>query len=147
LSTFGNAAGLPWVFGGYGADVKNFRYAAAGTFNLTFNTGDTSATISKGLLDSNDNGTVKTGNSFTGTLSNPDATTGRGTVSLATGTSTGSLAYYYVGVSNGSLELIVIDTDPARLTTPIVMYTFRRVYQWCGARTCYIRAFLRPRAQ
>jgi hypothetical protein len=135
LSSFGSANGDPWVFGGYGVDVANARYAAAGTFKLSFSAGNTSATISQGLMDSNDNGTVKTANTFSGSMTAPDATTGRGTISFGFGQSTGSLAYYYVGSSNGSIELVTIDTDPVTAASPAILYTFRKQNSLQGGYT------------
>jgi hypothetical protein len=126
LTSFGGSAGSPWVFGGYGADVGNARYAAAGTFSLSYTTGNTQGTISSGLLDSNDNGTYTTGSAFTGTIQPPDATTGRGTASLVGGQSTNAIAYYYVGSSNGSLQLVGISTGAVTINSPIVLYTLRR---------------------
>jgi hypothetical protein len=126
LSSFGNANGAVWAFGGYGVDSANNRFAAGGNFKLTFNTGDPSATISSGLMDINDNGQMTIGKALSGSLTTPDATTGRGTATLGTAGSTGSLAYYFIGASNGSLELVAVDTDPPSVATPLILYSLRK---------------------
>lgn len=126
LAVFGSSTGSPWVFGGYGANGSNQRYAAAGTFKVTYNSGDPSAAIG-GLIDVNDNGTVSIGKTVSGTMTLPDATNGRGTLSFGTGSSTGSFAYYYIGLSNGSIELAAIETDPVGIgANPMILYSMRK---------------------
>ena len=109
-----------WAFGGYGADLANARYAAAGTYTLTVDNTGNSAAISNGVLDSNDNGTFKPGNALAGAFAAPDLTTGRGTASFGPGILTGaSLAYYVVSSS----EVIIVDTQPVINSTPLIMYS------------------------
>ena len=109
-----------WVFGGYGADPSDNRYAAGGTFNLQAGASGTASTIQSGVLDYNDHGSVSTNNGFTGTIGLADATTGRGTLSFSSDASvTSGFAYYYVNDSN----LIVIGTDKVQNSTPLILYT------------------------
>jgi len=108
-----------WVFGGYGADSTDNRYAAVGGFDLQPNTAGTSASLGSGVMDSNDHGSVSNSNSFTGNFALPDSTTGRGSMSFTSGSSTTNLAYYFIDDS----DIIVIGINAVNSTTPLILYT------------------------
>ncbi len=102
-----------WVFGGYGADSADSRYAAGGTFNLAATTG-AAGTIGSGLTDSNDAGSVVMNTAFTGNIGLPDATTGRGSFNFGSA----NFAWYYIDDS----DFIAIETDKVSSSTPLVMF-------------------------
>ncbi len=102
-----------WVFGGYGADSSDHRYAAGGTFNLQPVTG-AGGTIGSGLTDSNDNGTVAMNTAFTGNIGLADATTGRGTFNFGSA----NFAWYYTDDS----DYIAIETDKVTGSTPLILF-------------------------
>jgi len=108
-----------WVFGGYGADSTDNRYAAVGGFDLQPNTAGTSASLGSGVMDSNDHGSVSNSNSFTGNFALPDSTTGRGSMSFTSGSSSTNLAYYFIDDS----DIIVIGINAVNSTTPLILYT------------------------
>lgn len=114
LSLFGGT----WTFGGYGADPANARYASAGDFTL-----DATGALTNGVRDANDNGTFTAGSTFSGALTKPDATTGRGTVAIGTVSVTGTSYSYYV-VSNS--EFILIGLDPVTNSTPLILFSAKR---------------------
>ncbi len=108
-----------WVFGGYGADSSNNRYAAGGTFNLQTATGtQTGGTISSGLMDSNDQGTVSMNTTFNGNISLPDATTGRGTVNFGSA----NFAWYYID----DTDFMAIGIDTVSSSTPLILYNMTK---------------------
>ena len=109
-------------FGGYGADPSDNRYAAVGSFNLNAGATGQSQPIQSGLMDSNDHGTMSNSVAFTGSMSLPDATTGRGSFSLTPSGSSGpgsNFAYYYVDDN----DFVAIETDQVTGTTPLILYT------------------------
>jgi hypothetical protein len=126
LAAFGTSTGAPWAFGGSGLDGAGKRYAAGGTFQLITNGDNTSGTLSNGLMDANDNGQMSIGKALNGSLALPDATTGRGTLSLGVSGPSGVVAYYYIGLSNGSLELVGVSADPLSISTSMVLYSLRK---------------------
>jgi Putative Ig domain len=101
------STGAGYSFGAFGTDANGNRYAGAGAFAINSSLG-----VTGGEEDINDNGTVNNGTGSpipitTGTLTVPDANTGRGTASLTTALGTSNYAYYVI--SNNSL--VAIDTD------------------------------------
>jgi len=106
-----------WVFGGYGADSSDKRYAAGGTFSLAAETG-AAGTISSGITDTNDSGSVVMNTAFTGNISLPDSKTGRGTMSFASA----SFAYYYIDDAN----FLAIGTSKVASSTPLVLFNMTR---------------------
>jgi hypothetical protein len=89
-----------WILSG--VDPTLAPFGAGGLFSVS------AGTLSNGLFDANDNGTTMTGQTFTGTVSTPDAF-GRGTI---TGLGVVVLNYYVVGPE--ALRLIDVDsTDSA----------------------------------
>ena len=107
-----------WVFGGYGADSSDNRYAAAGSFNLDPTTG-AGGSINTGNTDANDHGSVTNNTVFNGTIGLPDATTGRGTMSFAAGSTTSTFSWYYIDDS----DFIAIETDKVGTSTPLILYS------------------------
>jgi hypothetical protein len=109
-----------WVFGGYGADSADNRYAAGGTLNIQPGASGTGgATLQSGILDYNDHGSVSQNNAFTGTINQPDATTGRGTITLTQSGSSKLFAFYYI--DDG--DFTAIEIDPVTGSTPLIMYS------------------------
>jgi hypothetical protein len=94
--------------GGYaftlsGVDTQYNPVAFGGVFSIS------GTSLSNGIQDSNDMGTVTTGTAFTGTLSTPDSF-GRGTI---TGTGIAATLVYYI-VGPEAIRLIDVDsTDSA----------------------------------
>jgi Putative Ig domain len=107
-----------WVFGGYGADSSNNRYAAGGTFNLAAETG-ANGTIGSGLTDTNDFGSVVMNTAFTGNMSLANATTGRGTFTFGTA----NFAWYYTDDS----DFIAIETDKVSSSSPLILFNLLKV--------------------
>jgi len=107
-----------WVFGGYGADSSDNRYAAAGSFNLQTATGSQGGTIGSGVMDSNDHGTVTNNTTFFGNISLPDATTGRGTVNFGSA----NFAWYYIDDN----DFMAIGTDTVSTATPLILYNMTK---------------------
>lgn len=101
-----------WVFGGFGADSSDKRYAAGGTFNLQSSTGQ-AGTIGSGLTDSNDAGSVVMNTAFAGNMGLPDAKTGRGTFNFGSA----NFAWYYIDDS----DFIAIETDTVSSSSPLIM--------------------------
>ncbi len=99
-----------WSFGGVGADSSGGRYGAVGSLTLS-NTG----TVSNGIQDTNDAGTLASSQSISGSLSAPDANTGRATGQL--GTANQNFAFYVVSGS----EMIAISIDPVGSQVPLVL--------------------------
>ncbi len=108
-----------WVFGGYGADSSDNRYAAVGGLDLQPNSAGTSASVGSGVLDSNDHGSVSNSNSFTGNFTLPDSTTGRGSMSLTAGSTTTQYSTYFIDSAN----FVIIGTNPVTTSTPLILYT------------------------
>ena len=103
-----------YAFGLNGADSNGGRQASAGAFVLT-NLG----TINAGARDSNDNGTVTSSQSFSGTFQSPSNITGRGTFTLTAGGVTLTYAYYAVNTS----QFVVIGIDPLSANNPLALGT------------------------
>ncbi len=102
-----------YAFGATGADAAGKRFAAVGAFQLS-----TTGGLSNGERYSNDNGTVSSSESFTGTLTAPDTTTGRGTASLnINGVGASNYAYYIID----SQHLNFIGTDALSGATPLML--------------------------
>ena len=97
-----------FAFGFSGIDAGGGRDAGAGYF-LT----DANGNISAGMADINDNGSVQSKSSVTGSLSAVDPATGRGTASFTIGSSTVNYAFYVVSLAllNGS-GLTAVQIDP-----------------------------------
>jgi hypothetical protein len=83
-----------------GIDTNSDPIATGGVFTIT------NGALS-GTIDVGDNGTTTRGTAFTGTVSAPDATTGRGTISNS---SLGVHVNYYV-VGPEVVRIIVVDSD------------------------------------
>jgi hypothetical protein len=112
-----------WVFGGYGADSSDNRYAAGGTFNLSPGSANTGGgTLQTGNLDFNDHGSVSQNVTFTGTMTQPDSMTGRGTMSLSQNGTTNLFAFYY----SDDGDFIAIEIDPVTGTTPLILYSMTK---------------------
>ncbi len=106
-----------WVFGGYGSDNSDGRYASVGKLFLSPSTTGGDSALSDGLLDTNDSGTVSSSVSFDGGMKLPDATTGRGTLYFTVNQATQNFAYYYIDSS----DLILIGTDQVNSTSPLIL--------------------------
>lgn len=108
--------GATYTFGLFGNDAGGGRYAGAGAFAV-----NGSQAVTGGEEDTNDNGTVAAQVPITGgnLLVTPlDATTGRGTASLTTGSGTTNYAYYVI--SPNELVAVEIDTNGPRSLVSIV---------------------------
>jgi len=109
-----------WVFGGYGADSSDSRYAAGGTLNIQPGAAGTGGgSLQSGVLDFNDHGSVSQNVSFTGTVTQPDSKTGRGTMSLTQGSVSRLFAFYYI--DDG--DFTAIEIDPVTDNTPLILYS------------------------
>jgi len=97
-----------FAFGVLGVDSVSAHFGTIGRF-----TADTSGNLSAGLIDSNDGASPLTDAPLTGTVSAPDAN-GRGTLSLASGSQSSTLAYYIVNPN----KMLLMDID-ATAGTPI----------------------------
>ncbi len=106
-----------WVFGGYGADSSDQRYAAGGTFSLAATTG-APGTIGSGLTDTNDFGSVVMNTAFTGNISLPDSKTGRGTANFGSA----NFAYYYID----DADFLAIGTSKVSSSTPLVLFNLTK---------------------
>jgi len=97
-----------YAFGMFGNDTGGARYAGAGMFKLS------SLNVSGGAEDTNDNGTASSELAITGgSISNPDATTGRGTLSLVVMVNGQPVTYGYAYYTTALLtnQLVAIGTD------------------------------------
>jgi hypothetical protein len=97
-----------FAFGVLGVDSASAHFGTIGRF-----TADSTGTLSAGLIDSNDAASPLTDAALTGKVSAPDAN-GRGTLSLASGSQTLTLAYYLVNPS----KMLLMDID-ATAGTPV----------------------------
>ncbi|HXM98965.1 MAG TPA: Ig domain-containing protein, partial [Candidatus Dormibacteraeota bacterium] len=103
-----------YAFGGTGAKPNSGKYAIAGTFTAS---GTPSGAITAGQMDTNDNGNVNntgaaftyppTPIAFTGSYNIAAGPSGRGTLTISTGTSTINANVYVVSAS----ELLMLSTD------------------------------------
>ena len=95
-----------YSMGFFGVDPASHRSAGAGSFKVD----STGKNITSGVEDTNDNGSVQSQVSFTGSLTtDADFTsTGRGTMTLNIGASVQNYAFY---VANPSSELVAVETD------------------------------------
>jgi len=91
-----------FAFGLFGVDPQEVHFGAAGRF-----TSSTTGTLSAGLIDSNDATTPLSDAALGGTMTAPDAY-GRGTLTLASGSETTTLAYYLIDAG----KMFMIDIDP-----------------------------------
>ena len=86
-----------------GLDTGSSQHLAeAGAF-----TADGSGNLSAGLLDANVAGTLTSNQAVTGTLTTPSSSTGRGTMTIASGFGTQTFAYYVVDATQ--FKLVEID--------------------------------------
>lgn len=106
-----------WVFGGYGADSSDKRYAAGGTFSLAAEKG-AAGTIGSGVTDTNDAGSVVMNTDFTGNVSLPDSKTGRGTMNFGSA----NFAYYYVDDS----DFLAVGTSQVSSSTPLILFNLTK---------------------
>ena len=112
-----NSLGI-FIFGGYGADNSDKRYAAAGTYKLTDAGTNLPPNVTNGAMDSNDSGNVSNNVQFSGTSTLPDSTYGRGTMSLNSGVNATTLAYYYTDDN----DFILIGINPVSSSDPLILY-------------------------
>ena len=108
-----------WVFGGYGADSSDKRYAAVGGFNLQPPSTGGGGTLQNGALDSNDNGSPSQNNTFSGNITQPDSKTARGTMTFTNNGVTDTFAFYYIDDS----DFFAIETDTVSSSMPLILYT------------------------
>ena len=108
-----------WVFGGYGADSSDNRYAAVGGFNLQPASSGGGGTLQSGALDFNDHGSVTQNGTFSGNIGQPDSKTGRGTMSFSANGITNSFAFYFLDNS----DFVAIETNPVSSSTPLILYS------------------------
>jgi hypothetical protein len=97
-----------YAFGMFGNDTGGSRYAGAGMFQFS------AGTVSAGAEDTNDNGMASGELTITGgSISNPDATTGRGTLSLNVMVNSQPVTYNYAYYTTALLtnQLVAIGTD------------------------------------
>lgn len=103
-----------YAIGTLGADSSLNRYAAAGQFVV-----GSGGVLTSSTEDVNDNGTLTTGRTFTGSFGAPNASTGRGVVGFTFNGVLNSYAYYVI--SNGQYILVGIDpladNDPLTITS------------------------------
>src|SRR5579859_781409 len=103
-SAFNNAAlAGTFAFNLSGIDSLSNPLAVAGNF-----TADASGTITSGVDDSNDNGSVLTNNPVTGTI--PVSASGRGSATVNTISGTRTFAFYVVDSTH--LKLVEVDSTP-----------------------------------
>jgi len=100
-----------YAFGFDGGDFSGGHFSIAGSFSFNSGTGNISALTA----DSDDAGTLASIAAGTGTISGISATTGRGVLTLTSG-STKTYAMYIIGPS----AFFVVATDTFNGTTPIV---------------------------
>ena len=96
-----------YSLGFFGVDSAGHRSAGAGSFK----TDSTGSTITSGVEDTNDNGTVQSDVAITGGTVTADTdftSTGRGTLTLTVGSSTQNYAFYVV---NTLTEFVAVQTD------------------------------------
>jgi hypothetical protein len=94
-----------WALGFFGVDNGGLRSAGAGSFKV-----DSTGTLTSGVADTNDNGTVTSQAPVTGVwaLDADFAITGRGTATLNVGGNPLNYAFYVVNPKN---ELVAVQTD------------------------------------
>jgi hypothetical protein len=102
LQTLPSTLSGGFAFATSGVDSQYNPTATAGVFTVT-------GTAVAGVTDDNDNGTVSTNQAFTGTLSTPDPTFGRGTLTI---TGSSNLINYYI-VGPEVIRIIDVDTAQA----------------------------------
>ena len=125
-----------FAFGFSGADPASQRYAGAGYFVV-----DTDGvTVSSGMVDTNDNGTLQAQVALTGSVSSTiDPTTGRGTVTFNAGSSTVDYAFYVVSLTSfPTNELLAVQTDSTGGGAPVSVAS---IVQRGNAGTCTTGAF------
>jgi hypothetical protein len=107
-----------FIFGGYGADSSDKRYGAAGTYTIaSAGTNTQPPNVTSGNSDTNDNGTVSNNVTFSGSMTLPDSTYGRGIITLNSGINA-TIAYYYTDDN----DFILIGTDPVSSSDPLILY-------------------------
>jgi Putative Ig domain len=95
--------GVTYSFGSFGTDSSGNRFAGAGAFAVA-----PSLSVTGGAEDTNDDGTLSGEQFITGgSLTTPDPSTGRGTLTLTIGSNSNTYAYYVAS----STELIAVETD------------------------------------
>lgn len=111
--TIVSLAGGSLVFGASGVDVAGNRFASAGTCQI-----NASGTLTKGIIDTNDGGTVPAAATLGGAYAAPDPSTGRGTASLSINSGQAqNFSYYMVS----SRELIQVSIDQISDTSPLTL--------------------------
>lgn len=100
-----------YAFGFLGVDKNKLRYGFAGVFNA-----DGSSNFNNGQLDSDDDGTLATDASFTGTYGVTNTTYGRGTILLTVGSTLTNYSFYAVSPT----QLLVMETDNIAGGSPLV---------------------------
>ncbi|MFI5115777.1 MAG: beta strand repeat-containing protein [Terriglobales bacterium] len=111
--TIVSLAGGSYAFGSSGVDVAGNRFAGAGAFQL-----NASGILSKGIIDTNDGGTVPAAAVLGGAYSAPDPSSGRGTASLSINSGAAQNFSYYL-VSSG--EMIQVSIDQISDTSPLTL--------------------------
>jgi Bacterial Ig-like domain (group 2)/Putative Ig domain len=101
--------------------VPPHRIAGAGRFTLS------GGTLSMGVLDVNDGGTVASGGALTGTLGSIDTTTGRVPLTSTVGTSTTHAAVYIVSGS----EMLFVTTDAIATSALLAGASLRQSTAFC----------------
>lgn len=105
-----------YAFGLFGNDTGFNRYAGAGMFQI-----NSQNTITAGAEDTNDNGTASGELSITsGTLSSPNGTTGRGTLTLTVNGQSYNYVYYTTSLLTN--ELIAVETDTGGPQTSLTVF-------------------------
>lgn len=117
----GSLAGS-YAFGMLGADSADKRMGLVGQLTVT-----SSGTVTAGRMDSNSS-TPLTGATLTGTMSAPDSN-GRGTLNLAGGGQTLSLAYYVINAN----RLLLVVADSSGSSPRIAGFMTRRAASFTAA--------------
>lgn len=99
-----------YAFGFLGVDKTKLRYGFAGEFSAA------GGALSSGTLDSDDAGTLLTGESFTGMCGVTNPGNGRGTITLTVGSTLTNYSFYAVSPT----QLLVMETDNIAGGSPLV---------------------------
>jgi hypothetical protein len=103
-------SGAGYAFGFLGINPQAKRYGLAGTFAP-----GASGSLS-GVLDGNNNGTLITNSTFSGTYAAPSTVSGRGTATLTISSATTNYVYYVVSSSTS----LIMEVDPVPSGYPLV---------------------------
>jgi hypothetical protein len=107
-----------FAFGSSGVDTAGNRFASAGTFQM-----NTSGTLTKGTVDTNDGGTLNSAAILAGSYTAADPSTGRGTASLTINSGPAqNFSYYMVSPR----ELIQVSIDQVSDTSPVTLTSVLR---------------------